>query len=380
VTVRRVVGPALIVALLSSPSAAQPAEGRDDEREIRAIEEALAKALHARSRSQLEPLLAPDFVLRSTPDIDRDTWLRSAVDLCWGDRSDMRNFQARSLNGVAVATFELTFYVDPTTCRPSILRSLITDVWVRQADRWQLQIRHSAAPPQGSGVVAQYGIVPEPLPTWDVSSELSFVATSGNTSTRSIGLGGSLTHRHQTRTSGASIAFFTNEVDGVTEAESIGARIRHGIQVRDRLQIFGEGSYGRDRFAGLDDRVVVAGGLSYATSVRRSHVITADGGFGFTSEDRLDGRHLRFASATGAVRYAWEIKPTADVTQDIRLNADLQSAANWHGTTATAVTVTVTRVVSLRFSHVLEYRNAPVAGFGRTDARTAITLVLSVRQ
>ena len=87
-TVRRVVGPALIVALLSSPSAAQPAGGGDDEREIRAIEETLARALDARSRSQLEPLLAPDFVLRRTPDIDRDTWVRNAVDLCWGDRSD----------------------------------------------------------------------------------------------------------------------------------------------------------------------------------------------------------------------------------------------------------------------------------------------------
>lgn len=371
---------ALLVGLLSNSLAAQPVGAQADASEIRASEEMLAKALHARSRPQLEPLLAPDFVLRSTPDVDRDTWLRNAVGLCWGDRSDIRSFHARSLNGVVVATFELTFYVDPTTCRPSVLRSLITDVWVRQADRWQLQIRHSGAPPQGSGVVAQYGIVPEPPPTWDVSSELSFVATSGNTSTRSIGLGGSLTHRHQTRTSGASLAFFTNELDGVTEAESMGARVRHGIHIRERLQIFGEGSYGRDRFAGLDDRVVVTGGLSYATSLRRSHVITADGGFGFTREDRLDGRDLRFASATGAVRYAWEMKPTADITQDLRLNADLQSAANWHGTTATAVTITVTRVVSLRFSHALEYRHAPVAGFGRTDARTAIALVLSVRQ
>ena len=371
---------ALLVGLLSNSLAARPAGGQADAIEIRASEEALAKALHARSRSQLDPLLAPDFVLRSTPDIDRDTWLRNAVSLCWGDRSDIRNFSARSLNGVVVATFELAFYVDPTTCRPSVLRSLITDVWARRGDRWQLQIRHSAAPPAGSGVVAQYGLVPEPPPTWDVSSELSLVATSGNTSTRSIGLGGNLTHRKHRRTSGASIAFFTNQVDGITEAESVAARIRHGIQVRDRLQIFGEGSYGRDRFAGLDDRVVVTGGVSYEASLRRSHAITADGGFGFTSEDRLDGRDLRYATATGAVRYVWEMKPAADFTQEIRLNADLQSVANWHGTTATAVTVTLSRVVSLRFSHSLEYRNAPVAGFGRTDARTAMAMVFSVRQ
>jgi putative salt-induced outer membrane protein YdiY len=377
---RRAAGPVLALVLLSSPSAAQSVAGRDDVSEIRAMEDALAKALHARSRSQMEPLLAPDFVLRSSPDINRDTWLRNAVGFCWGDRSDIAAFEARSLNGVAVATFELTFYVDPATCRPSVLRSLITDVWVRENDRWQLRIRHSAAPPQGSGVAAQFGLVPEAPPTWSVRSELSLVATGGNTSTRSIGLGGDLTHRIEKRTSDVSIAFFTSDVDGVTGAQSAAARMRHGIQIRDRVQMFGEGSYGRDRFAGLDDRVVVTGGVSYATLWKRSHAIAADGGFGFTSEDRLDDRHLRFATASGAVRYAWEMKPVADLVQEIRLNADLQSGANWHGKTTTALTVTVTRVVSVRFSHALEYRHAPVEGFGRIDARTAAALVLSVRR
>ena len=378
--VYRVAVSALLVGLLSTSLAAEPAARQADASEIRAREEMLAKALHARSRSQLEGLLAPDFVLRSTPDIDRDTWHRNAVSLCWGDRSDIGTFQARSLNGVVVATFELTFYVDPTTCRPSVLRSLITDVWVRRGGRWQLQIRHSAAPPQTSDVAAQYGIVPEPPPTWDVSSELSHSATSGNTSTRSLGLGSTVTHRKQTRTSGASIAWFTSDVDGTTEAESVTARLRHGVQVRDRVQVFAEGSYRRDRFAGLDGRLVVTGGVSYAVPLTGSHAITADGGFGFTSEDRLDGQHLRFATASGAVRYAWEMKPVADLVQELRLNADLQSAANWHGTTATAFTVTVTRLVSVRVSHALEYRNAPVEGFGRTDARTAAALVLSVRR
>jgi putative salt-induced outer membrane protein YdiY len=372
--------PALLAGFLSNSLALQPASGRADAIEIRASEEALAKGLHARNRSQLESLLAPDFVLRSTPDIDRETWLRNAVGLCWGDRSDIQTFKARSLNGVVVATFELTFYVDPATCRPSVLRSLVTDVWARREGRWQLLVRHSAAPPEGSDVASQYGVVPEPPPKWDGNSELSILATGGNTSTRSIGVGSDLTHRNAGRTSAASIAFFTNDIDGVTEARSITARTRHGIQVRDRLEIFGEGSYRRDRFAGVDDRFVLTGGVSYAATFRRSHVITADGGFGFTNEDRLDGRHLRFATATGTVHYAWEMKPKAAFTQEIRLNADLNAAANWHGTTRTSVTVTVSRILSLRFSHALEYRNAPVTGFGRTDTRTAAALVFSFRR
>ena len=56
---------ALLVGLVSNLSAAQPAGGQADAIEIRASEETLAKALHARSRSQLEPPLAPDFVLEA---------------------------------------------------------------------------------------------------------------------------------------------------------------------------------------------------------------------------------------------------------------------------------------------------------------------------
>ena len=44
------------------------------------------------------------------------------------------------------------------------------------------------------------------------------------------------------------------------------------------------------------------------------------------------------------------------------------------------LSITVTRVVSLRVPHALEYRHAPVAGFGQAEARTAIALVLSVRR
>jgi hypothetical protein len=47
--------------------------------------------------------------------------------------------------------------------------------------------------------------------------------------------------------------------------------------------------------------------------------------------------------------------------------------------TATAATLTVrlTSVLSLRASQAIEYRHTPVPGFGRSDIRTAVALVLS---
>ena len=86
----------MLLALLSNSVAAQDPIGTPDAAaEIRAKEDALAEAIHTRNRLQLEQLLAPDYVLRGAPDIDRATWLQNALTLCWGDQSDINVFRAR---------------------------------------------------------------------------------------------------------------------------------------------------------------------------------------------------------------------------------------------------------------------------------------------
>jgi putative salt-induced outer membrane protein YdiY len=336
--------------------------------------------MHARDRRRLEQLLAPDYVLRGAPDVDRATWLQNAIAMCWGDRSDIDAFRARRHGDVVVASFELTFHMDPATCRPGTLRSLITDVWVRQADGWQLQIRHSAPPPRDAGIASQYGIVPEPPPAWEVNSELSLVATGGNTSTRTIGLGTNVTHLTDVTRTRAQVAFLTSEVDAVTRARSFTMQARHGIRVGRRVELFGDGSYGRDRFAGIDNRATTTAGIAYTALVPPRHALTAEGSIGFTAEQRLDATNLRFAMAASAVRYAWTIVPGTQLTEDIALNADLESAENWRGTNSLAITVALTRLLSLKASHALEYRNRPVAGFGRMDTRTSAALLISLRR
>lgn len=345
--------------------------------DIRAKERALADAMHARDRQRIESLLAPDYVLRGAPDIDRDTWISNALTLCWGDRSDIDAFRVHEHDDVIVASFELTFYVDPTLCRPAVLRSLITDIWSRGADGWRLHIRHSGPPPQAdAGIAAQYGIVPQPPPTWDLSGELSLVATGGNTSIRTLGLGGSAIHRTDARSTRASIAFVTSQAGSVTNARSLAMQARHGVRVRERIELLGRGSYARDRFAGIDDRATAEVGTAYTVSPR-PHTLTAEGSVGFTVEQRLDATELQFATATGTIDYGWTARPGSELTQSVRMAFDLETAGNWRGISTTAVGVTLTELLSLKASHAIEYRNQPVAGFRRTDMRTAATLVIS---
>ncbi len=380
---RRVLGilvPAFIIAMAPAVAAQEEGITSSAGAEIRALETALADAMHVRDAARLDLLLAPDYVLRSVPDVDRATWMRNAISLCWGGRSDIDRFRIQHHDRVVVATFEMTFYQDPTTCRPAVLRSEITDIWIQRPEGWRLQVRHASAPPAGdAGVVAQYGIVPAPPPTWDISSEFSFVATGGNTTTHTTGVGSDVTHRSGHTTSHGSVSYLSSAADGLTNARALSIQARQALAFGQRFQVFGEGAYTRDRFAGIDGRTTVTLGLGYSPAMSRRHRLTVEAGIGGTGEQRV-GVDLRFATASGAAHYAWMISPGIRLTGDVGFSADLESGMNWRQTGVTAIAVTLSRWLSFKASHSFEYRNVPVVGFGRTDMRTSAALVLSLQQ
>jgi hypothetical protein len=49
-----------------------------------------------RDAAAFDALLAPDAVLRGAPDVPRDTWIATALSLCWGDRHEIDDVAVRS--------------------------------------------------------------------------------------------------------------------------------------------------------------------------------------------------------------------------------------------------------------------------------------------
>ena len=279
-----------------------------------------------------------------------------------------------------IVGFELTFYTDPVTCRPAVLRSLITDVWTRDGGEWRLQLRHAAAAPAaGTAVMTQYALLPESPPPLEVSSELSLVATGGNTSTRTIGAGGSLTHRTETRRTRLAVAFLTSDSDEVTLARSLTAQARHGISVGSRANLFGEALYARDVFAGIEDRRTLSAGAAFTPPMPRGQTLSVESSVGYTAERRLD-EDLRFATGSGALAYSWTMRPGTTLTEDVAFIADFEQANNWRSTSITTVSVTLTRLLSLKATQAIDYRRTPVPGFRRADFRTAAALVVLLQR
>ena len=354
--------------------AGAPLPRQDAAQELREAEARLAAALVAKDTAAFDRLLAEDFRLRGAPDVDRATWIRNARELCWGDRYELADVAvARQEAATAIVTLVLTTFADPSTCEPALIRSAITDIWTRTADGWRLTLRHSA--PAGAGVDVQFSRTAPPPPRWERAAELSLVATGGNTDTQTLGAAGSLFWRPGPWTTAVRTAYVRSVADDVATAESFTAELRQSRTISARMEAFARASHLVDRFAGIRFRTAADAGLGWILLEDARGSMKVDAGAGVTHESRRAGENLTFATGTASGLFTRRLSRTATVRDEALVTLDLGDPANWRLRNALDVTVTMTRVLSLKVSHELKRLNRPVAGFRPTDTVLSAALV-----
>ena len=360
---------ALLLAILPLTAGAQTAET-----ELRSAEEQLAQALTTKDAAALERLLTSDFVLRGAPDVPRAAWLKNALTLCWGEQFAISDYAVtRTAGDLAVVSLVLTTGRDPVTCEPAIVRSLLTDIWMREAGGWRLAVRHSG--PAAAEVAAQFARTAPPPPRWERTGELSLVATGGNTDTQTFGLGSAVTWRPGQWTTRARVTYVRNATQDVLTAESLVAEVRQARVLSARADLFARAEYLVDRFSGIDHRSTIDGGVGWLAFDDGRRSLKTDGALGVTHESRLRGEDLTFASASGIALFKWQFTPTAALGEQLTLSTDVSDPANWRLHNGLNLTVTISRILSARIGHELKRINQPVAGFRPTDTTISAALL-----
>lgn len=364
---------ALLAALLAS-LAPIPAGAQTPEIEFRRLEEQLALALTQKDGATFERLLASDFAFRGTPDVDRATWIKNAVGLCWGEKFEISDVTVRGATADSAIVFlVLTTFENPLTCAPATVRSLLTDVWVRTPDGWRLTLRHSG--PAGGDVAQQFAKTDPPPPRWERTAELSLVATSGNTDTKTLGAGGSVIFRPGVWVTHARAAYIRSATDGVDTAKSLVGDVRQSRAISPRVDVYGRAAYLRDRFAGIRHRTTLDAGFGWLAVDEAPHSLKFDAGGGVTHEARVTDESQTFAIGTLGALYRWRFSPTSDLTDQFLFTADLGDGPNWRARNTLALTVSMTRVLSVKVSYDLKRSNRPVPGFQPTDTMLTAALV-----
>jgi putative salt-induced outer membrane protein len=216
---------------------------------------------------------------------------------------------------------------------------------------------------------------PPPPPRWERKAELSFVSTGGNTDTQSLGLGASVVFRPPKWTTEARTAFVRNETDSMETAKSWIFDFREARALSERAEVFGRYGYLTDRFAGIEHRNTIDGGVGYKLLLGPVHTLRVDGGLGYTSEGRVTGESQSFALVNIGSAYKWQFSKTADLTDSAVLTESLENHDEWRFTNAIALSAALTRIFSLKLSNDLKFNNSPVPGFEKTDRVTSAAIV-----
>lgn len=224
-------------------------------------------------------------------------------------------------------------------------------------------------------VAAQETKVPPPPPLWSGKAEVSFVSTSGNSDTQTLGAGAQVEYQPGVWSGKAKLDYIKSEADGKENARSLDFLVRGARKLVSRLEAYGQGEYFKNTFAGIDRRLAEEAGLAYELLPPGAHSLKAQAGLGYTSEHRVAASDRSFVSASGGLLYKWTFSKTADFSNEAIYTRDLKTSEDWRFADTASVSAGLTTIFSLKISWALTKANDPPPGFKKTDTITKAALV-----
>jgi putative salt-induced outer membrane protein YdiY len=220
---------------------------------------------------------------------------------------------------------------------------------------------------------------PEPPPRLEATAQLTFLDTRGNSTSQSLGAGGEFIWRPNPWIYAGKLIFAQTESDDALTARSLAALFRASRSLNNRVAVYGQYDFLRDIFAGVEQRHVIEGGLSFLAVDAAPHRLRFDAGLGYLHETR-PAEDFDSATLSLGAGYRLAISATSEFTYTPRFLLTLADAGAWKFDQDVALTAALNTVLSLKVSHTLRYSAEPPVGFDTTDTIMAISLVAKLRR
>ena len=143
----------------------------------------------------------------------------------------------------------------------------------------------------------------------------------------------------------------------------------------DRAELFARGTYLRNTFAGIDNSVDGAAGVTALLIKGEPQRLSLDSGFGYIGEDRTRGQGRYLGTFDMGLRHQWEFNRRNRISNDASVKTDVDRTSDWRVTHVAALQAALNAVLALKLSHEIYYRNEPVPGFNRADTVAAAAIV-----
>jgi len=216
----------------------------------------------------------------------------------------------------------------------------------------------------------------EPPPLWDAQVGASFVGTSGNSDTSSVGADFAAHRRGLVWKFDSTATAVRTSDHGVSTAERYLGMVRGqrmltpivGVSAGERLE--------RDQFAGIDLRSITDVGLSWALVRRTDWTVDGVTGIAWNHESRTIGPDLD--DPVGLLQLLSRIPfgATGDTTQRVTFYPDFKTSSAYRSEVELTAQAAMNAHLALKIGYLMRYSNSPVPGFEKTDNTATASVVL----
>jgi putative salt-induced outer membrane protein YdiY len=251
------------------------------------------------------------------------------------------------------------------------------------------------------------------------NADLSYVLTSGNSRSNSLGFKGDLTRRwtrHSLSLAVGGIRASSTATDAryavgdpgdfevvipdpQTTAEQYYARGRYDYKMTDRFFLTGGAGWERNRFSGIDSRWIADAGAGYILVSRERTDFRGMAGLTYTDEQYTAGPPD--SDSFVGLRAGWDLRhallPTTTLLHTLILDENLEETDDLRLDVSVGIQVAMSKALALKANYRLLYDNQPalaevplvtpggvntgirvLAPYGKTDQGFSVSLVVSI--
>lgn len=220
---------------------------------------------------------------------------------------------------------------------------------------------------------------PPPSPLWETQIGASFVGASGNSETSTFG-GDFAARRHwpvwQMETNATAVRTTDR---GVQTGERYLASLRAKRRLTDLLSFTGGERAERDRFAGIDFRNLLDGGLSWALVRTAAWTMDAVTSVAWLHEQRGLGSDKNNPNAVYQALSRIPFGAAGDTTQRLTVYQDFRDTSAYRTEAEVTAQAAMNSRLALKLGYLMRYANDPVPGFLKTDNTATASVVLRWR-
>jgi putative salt-induced outer membrane protein YdiY len=217
------------------------------------------------------------------------------------------------------------------------------------------------------------------LGPWAAAAEVSYVVTGGNTATSALSLGTTLSRKWTndtlvfksfilksnstttTRTARGTEDDFTILEESITRKVAENYLMAGQYDRRISKKLLGQVglSWDRNRFAGVDDRVIATTGLGYAWIEKERTQIKTSAGVTYTVRQYVGEDWSSFAGFRFSLNGEQKVLDNSKLLTQFIFDENLQEMKDWRFDWVNSVTASISKSLALKLSLRMLYANVP---------------------